>query len=141
MKARCLEELLVFNDRWSWRVQSTAILDGARSSGTSDLRDQLRDACDSIVANIAEGFPQPTDRAFANYLFIARASSHEVRARLLLALQREYATPDEVQRCTSLANEVERMATGLIKHLRKSNRRNRGLGPEARTSNNPDAND
>jgi len=141
MKARCLEELLVFQRSLELAGAVTAILERRAFVRDSDLRDQLRDACDSIVANIAEGFPQPTDRAFANYLFIARASSHEVRARLLLALQQEYATPDEVQRCTSLANEVERMATGLIKHLRKSNRRNRGLGPEARTSKNPDAND
>jgi four helix bundle protein len=46
------------------------------------LRDQVKDASDSMLSNIAEGFEQPTDRAFARYLFTSKASTAEVRKRL-----------------------------------------------------------
>jgi four helix bundle protein len=49
------------------------------------LRDQIRDASDSMLSNIAEGFEQPTDRAFARYLYISKGSTAELRTRLYRA--------------------------------------------------------
>ena len=80
------------------------------------------------MSNIAEGFAQPTDRAFANYLYISKASVAEVRARLKLAFERRYITKHEFDVRDSLADEIARMSTGLIRYLIKSNRRRRGIG-------------
>jgi four helix bundle protein len=80
------------------------------------------------VSNIAEGFAQPTDRAFAGYLFHAKGSNAEVRARLRLACDRHYVADADVLHCDQLADQVAAMTTGLIKYLVRSNRRNRGLG-------------
>ena len=87
------------------------------------------DAVDSVAANIAEGFAQPTDRAFARYLFISKASNAEARTRLLLACGRGYITADEFASGSAISDEIARMITGLIKYLLKSDRRDRGLGP------------
>jgi four helix bundle protein len=94
------------------------------------LRDQIRDASDSMLSNIAEGFEQPTDRAFARYLYISKGSTAELRTRLYRARNRRYITEDEYKSRKALANEVGRMLTGLIKYLLKSDRKRRGLGKE-----------
>jgi four helix bundle protein len=96
------------------------------------LRDQVKDAADSILSNIAEGFEQPTDRAFARYLFISKASTAEVRKRLLMANHRGYITTEEFESRNELGDVVARMTTGLIKYLVKSDRKDRGLGPNPR---------
>ncbi len=101
--------------------------------GTGDCGDQVKDAADSILSNIAEGFEQPTDRAFAKYLFTSKASTAEVRKRLLLACHRGYITKDEYRSRDELGDEVARMTTGLIKYLVKSDRKDRGLGPDQRS--------
>jgi four helix bundle protein len=105
-----------------------AIIDRPRFVADRRLREQLKDAADSIVANIVEGFHQPTDRAFANYLYTSKASTAEARTRLKMAMDRQYITSDEFDTRDDLGDQISRMATGLIKYLVKSNRRGRGLG-------------
>ncbi len=93
-----------------------------------DMSGQLRRAADSIVSNIEEGFEQPTDKAFANYLYVAKSSNAEARGRLKRALDANYISAGEFDILDGLACEIARMTVGLIKHLVKSNRRNRRLG-------------
>jgi four helix bundle protein len=92
------------------------------------MRQQLSDASDSILSNIAEGFEQPTDRAFAKYLFTAKASTAEARARLRICCRRKYITEAELAAGNAIGDEVAKLATGLIKYLLRSDRRDRGLG-------------
>ena len=82
-------------------------------------------------SNISEGFEQPTDRAFAKYLYTAKASTAEVRTRLKLCCRRGYLTAEEFAARDALGDEIARIANGLIKYLLKSNRRDRGLGRNA----------
>jgi four helix bundle protein len=89
-------------------------------------REQLLDAADSVLSNIAEGFPQPTDRALANYLYTSKSSASEIRARLKVSFERHYLDEEEFKVRDALVEEVARIATGLIKYLLKSNRRGRG---------------
>jgi four helix bundle protein len=110
-----------------WRAIN-AFIDRPAFLTNRRLRDQLLDAADSVVSNISEGFEQPTDRAFANYLYTSKASAAEARIRLKLACERGHISQEEFSRCHAIGEEVARMATGLIKHLVKSNRRGRGLG-------------
>jgi four helix bundle protein len=92
------------------------------------LKDQLSDAADSIVSNISEGFEQGSDRAFSRYLYDAKASNAEARARLLLARQKGYITAEEHEFRDGIGDEVARMTVGLIKHLLRSDRKHRGVG-------------
>jgi four helix bundle protein len=126
--ARTVEELLVYQRALQLADAITAILEAPAFRQDLRLRDQLRDASDSVVSNISEGFPQPTDRSFARYLYTARSSVGEIRARLQLALRRRYISDRQFKISDKLADEVARMTVGLIKHLLRSNRRDRGLG-------------
>ena len=54
------------------------------------LRDQVRRASVSIMANIAEGFGRRSDKEFANFLNIAHGSVSEVQSHLYVALDLSY---------------------------------------------------
>ncbi|MCD5408538.1 four helix bundle protein [Candidatus Bipolaricaulota bacterium] len=54
------------------------------------LRDQLRRAAVSVVANIAEGFERGSDKQLTQFLYTARGSAGEVRSLLYVALDQNY---------------------------------------------------
>src|SRR5437763_9647771 len=54
------------------------------------LRDQLRRASVSIMANIAEGFGRRSDKEFANFLNMAHGSAAECQSHLYVALDLNY---------------------------------------------------
>ena len=134
--AQRVEELKIWQRAQQFAVAVTAILGRPGFLRDGRLRDQIRDATDSILSNIAEGFAQPTDRAFAKYLFTAKASAAEARTRLQIARNRDYMTDDQLKTCTDLGDEVARMMTGLIKYLLRSDRKTRGLGLTGTTKSN-----
>lgn len=86
------------------------------------LRDQLRRASVSIVANISEGFAQGSDRGFARYLVIARGATAEVRALLRLASEQQQIRPDEGQSLAEICENISCMLTTLIRYLMRENR-------------------
>ena len=126
-----VEDLKVWQRANEFWLAINAIIDRPAFLADRRLRDQLKDATNSVVANIAEGFHQPTDRAFANYLYTSKASTAEARSRLRMARNRQYLSAEEFKTRDTLGDEISRMATGLIKYLMKSNRRGRGLGSRA----------
>ena len=126
--AKKVEELDVWQRALDFSVAVNAIIGNPGFMRDRRLRDQILDATDSVVSNIAEGFEQPSDRAFAKYLYTSKASNSEARARLLIARNRRHITADEFLKCDRLGDEVARMLTGLIKYLIRSDRRDRGLG-------------
>ena len=81
MTVKTLEELLVYQKAMTMWDAVNAILQTPRLQQDLRLHAQLRDASDSVLSNISEGFEQPTDKAFAHYLFTSKASAAEVRTR------------------------------------------------------------
>ena len=100
-----------------------------------NLANQIRDANESILANMVEGFEQPTDRAFAKFLYTAKGSTAEVYIRLARAARRRCLTQEELASINRQRTEVARMLNGLIKHLMKTPNRRRGLGGNERPTN------
>ncbi|MGH9139776.1 MAG: four helix bundle protein [Vicinamibacterales bacterium] len=90
------------------------------------LREQLADSSDAVPSLIADGFPQSTDRFFAQMLYRSRGESAETRTHLRVAKGREYVTESEMKELCDWYNEIEKMLTGLIRHLEKEDRRHRG---------------
>ena len=84
------------------------------------LRDQIRRAAVSIVSNIAEGFESQNDRTFIRYLYIARASSGEVRAQTYVALDQGYINQEEFKSIYEASCTTSRMITGFITYLNRS---------------------
>ncbi len=130
--AQRVEDLKVWQRAQEFWVAVNAIIDRSGFQRDRGLRDQIKGATDSVLSNIAEGFEQPTDRAFAKYLYTSKASTAEVRKRLLMACHRGYITSEEFASRNELGDEVARMMTGLIKYLVRSDRKDRGLGLDHR---------
>ena len=84
------------------------------------LRDQVRRAGVSIMANIAEGYERGGSGEFIQFLSIAKGSAAEVRPHLYVALDQEYVGE---QRFSELIDQVEitaRKLSKLIAYLRGS---------------------
>jgi four helix bundle protein len=88
--AQRVEDLKVWQRARQFCVAVNAIIGRPGFQRDRRLRDQLSDAVDSVISNIAEGFTHPSDRAFARYLFISKASNAEARTRLLVACDKGY---------------------------------------------------
>ena len=81
------------------------------------LRDQIRRAGISIMANIAKGFGRSSRKEFARFISISMGSVGEVQSHLYVALDLQYidqATFDELY--CRLA-EITRMCGSLKYHL------------------------
>ena len=87
------------------------------------LRDQIRRASVSMMANIAEGHGRRSNSEFANFLNIARGSAAEVQSHLYVALGLKYVEKNEFDRLYSAAEEVSRMTLALAKYLRKTDKK------------------
>ena len=83
------------------------------------LRDQIRRAGVSIMANIAEGYGRRSDKEFSNFLNIAHGSVAEVQSHLYIALDLAYIKQDDFKILYDLLDEISRMIMSLTQHLRK----------------------
>ena len=92
----------------------------AQFSHDYGLRDQVRRAAVSVMSNIAEGFESQNDRTFVRYLYIARASSGEVRAQTYVALDQGYISQEVFKSIYDAACATSRMITGFIIYLSRS---------------------
>jgi four helix bundle protein len=126
--AKSVEELQTWQRAVQLDVAVSAIIEQPGFQKDRRLKEQILDAVDSLVSTSAEGFEQPTDRAFAKYLYTSKASNGETRTRWLLARNRRYITAAEFDTCNRLSDELARMLSGFIKYLIRSDRRDRGLG-------------
>jgi four helix bundle protein len=85
-----------------------------------DLVRQIRRASISISSNIAEGFERNTDKELIHFLYIAKASSAEVRSQLYLALDLNYVSKMEFEELFNDISDVSKLISGFIKYLKDS---------------------
>jgi len=126
MCAKCVEELLVYQRAIEAADEVSAILKRPCFQRDPKLRDQLGDSSSAVPALMADGFPQSTDRYFAQFLYRSRGESNETRTHLRVAKGRDYISEEELVGLCGRYNEIEKMLTGLIRHLEAENRRHRG---------------
>src|SRR3989337_3357169 len=81
------------------------------------FRDQVQRAALSIPNNIAEGHARRSDKAFRNFLFIAKGSAAEVESMLLIATKLRYITEAQQRVLVSQVQEVAKLLAGFIKKL------------------------
>jgi four helix bundle protein len=82
-----------------------------------ELGSQLRRAGASAMGNIAEGKGRRTKPEFAQFLSIARGSAREVDSHLDLCEDVGFLTAKDVHHARSLAEEVSRMLTAMMRNL------------------------
>jgi len=84
-----------------------------------DLKRQIRKASVSISSKIAEGFERNTDKEFVYFLYVAKASTGEVRSQLYLALDLAYINEVDFLVLKDKVESISKMISGLIKYLKK----------------------
>lgn len=82
------------------------------------LTSQIRRACASIPANIAEGCGRGGDAELGRFLQIAMGSANELEYHLLLARDLGFLNNTDYGRIANEVTEVKRMLTSLIHKLR-----------------------
>ena len=125
MRAKCVEELLVYQKALAAAHAVSAILTRPCFDKDRRLRDQISSSSERAVSVIPEGFSQSTDRHFASYLYRSRGSSNKIRTQFRVAVKRGYMTLAEAKDLSDLYEEIAKMLTGLIAHLKREDRTNR----------------
>jgi four helix bundle protein len=82
------------------------------------LTSQIRRACASIPANIAEGCGRGGGAELGRFLQIASGSTHELEYHLLLAKELGYLKPEKHDKISSQVNEIKRMLSALISKIK-----------------------
>lgn len=84
------------------------------------LRDQMRRASISVMANIAEGFGRKSKKEFANFLNMAHGSAAEVQCHIYSALDLNYISQSDFKMIYDHVEEVSKMIQGLMNYLNNS---------------------
>jgi four helix bundle protein len=117
LMAQKLEELRVYLEAQAFWESVNALLERPGYRRDRKLWDQTSRANDSITANISEGFEQPTDAAFAKYLFHSKGSLGEVVSRLREARSKGYFTQPELMDRVSAGESLSRSLGAFIRYL------------------------
>ena len=96
-----------------------AISSDAVASKDWGFRNQIQTAVVSIMNNIAEGFERGSEKDFARFLDIAKASCGEVRSMLYLAEDLNYIDSIKSNELRGKAVNISKGISALTKHLRR----------------------
>ncbi len=113
-----------FEDIQAWqkaRELNKAIYGITKNSHFSkdfSLREQIRRASVSIMANIAEGFGRKSKKEFSNFLNMAHGSAAEVQCHLYVALDQKYINQEDFDILYEKVEEVSKMIQGFMKYLK-----------------------
>lgn len=83
------------------------------------LVSQIRRASVSVPANIAEGYGRESRGAYVLFLKTARGSLHELETLLLVAIRVGILEQGRCETAFSVADQLGRMLTALIRSLQK----------------------
>ena len=126
VKAKNLEDLVVYREANEAAVAVSAVLGRPAFGKDFDLKDQLSRSSSRVGPLIAEGFGQLTDKHVATYLARARGSAFETRVHLSRALNSKIIADTE---CADLQGRYEvigKRLTRWIGYLHRANWKYRG---------------
>jgi four helix bundle protein len=89
------------------------------------LRDQIRRASISIMANIAEGFERDSKGEFIRFLRIAKGSAGEVKSHLHAVEDAGYMSHELLDEMRAEVTVIQRKIGSLIKYLVEDQRKQR----------------
>jgi len=84
------------------------------------LKDQIQRVSVSVMANIAEGFDNRSDKSFINFLNYAYRSATEIQSLLYVAVDQKYITQNEFKNLYSEISKIHGLIGGLIKYLKST---------------------
>ena len=116
------EKKRAHHDLVAWRLAVSLVKEIYRlteqfpASEMYGLSSQLRRAAVSVPSNMAEGAARATEKEFAHFLVLARASLSEIDTQLVIAKELGYMDSDEVIQETM--DRVFGLIGGLLRSLR-----------------------
>ncbi len=114
-------------DAWQKARELTKIIYEFTSQGKIandfSLKDQIRRASVSIMANIAEGFERGGNKEFRQYLAMAKGSVGEVKSLLYVTLDGGSISSEQFNRIISLADDASRLLAGFLRYLRTTDKK------------------
>ena len=113
------EDLFARQEARQLTQQMYSINNSGHFSRVFGLKDQIRRAAVSTMANIAEGFDCESKVEFARFLDIARRSAVEVQALLYVAMDAGYIGPDEFEAYYRQAAKTKGLIGSFKKSLKK----------------------
>ena len=81
------------------------------------LSNQLRRAAVSIPSNIAEGDTRSSQKEYARFLSVARASEAEIETQLEICVRIGYFNEEQTSKSLALCIEVGKMLYSMIRKL------------------------
>ena len=101
-----------FEEIRAWQMAKDLVAEIYCASGKGDfardfaLRDHIRRATITVMANNAEGIDRSSDKEFQRFLYKAKGSAGELRSHLVVARELAYITTDEFVALRVKAEEV-----------------------------------
>jgi len=84
------------------------------------LRDQVRRASVSTMANISEGFGSEGNKEFIIFLNYSRRSASGVQSHLYVALDQGYITQNQFDQLYEGLTDLKKLINGFIRYLKES---------------------
>jgi four helix bundle protein len=113
-----------FEDIEAWKKgrflsqQVYEIIKNSSLSNDYDLSKQMKRSSGSIMDNIAEGFERGGAKEFIYFLGISKGSNAELISQLYRCLDQNYISQVKFKELYSITDEVSRILSGLISHLK-----------------------
>ncbi|MEZ5336639.1 MAG: four helix bundle protein [bacterium] len=118
MTVRNFKDLIVWQKGMELSRRIYVMTRGFPKEETYGMSSQLRRACVSIPANIAEGNGRSTPRDYAHFISMALGSAREVETLLLLSKELGFLDSDDnMQDALELLDEVSRMLHSIRRNL------------------------
>jgi len=117
---RVFEDLIAFRKaRELARIVTESCASG-RLAQDYIIRNQMRRAALSVVANVAEGFERDGNREFLNFLSIVEGSAGEIRAHAYVAFDAGIISTSQLQALVAASNDFCVVSGALMKYLRST---------------------
>ena len=114
MATQSFKDLLVWQRSSEFSIELYKTFAQVRDYG---FRDQIQRAGLSVPNNIAEGYARRSDKAFRNFLLIAKGSIVEVESMLLIAERLKYVSKVQQEKLLGEAQEIQKLLSGFIRKL------------------------
>ena len=110
-------ELVVWKRSMELVVEAYKLVRYLPKEETYTLSNQIRRAVISIPSNIAEGNGRASTKDYLRFLSIARGSKYEFDTQLLICVELNYLTKEQISKAMLLSDEIGRMLNALIAKL------------------------